>query len=419
MLLKNQSFGYSSLARCLRSGDFYVDPYLQEESYRKKVIEEAIRIADSKFSRGISIKEVMASGKKAYAISKLSEKLVLRRCVSNIRSCTSISTVHRNTVAGEAVPFLKEGTPYRVYRLDIKSFFESVDINDVGYALDRNSNLSVHTNKIIMAFLSRFRSEFGEGIPRGVEISPILSEILLEPFDNALKNHGEVFYYARFVDDILVITSSFEDEKEFLKWVRSRLLKGLFLNHKKKSVVTVCKRTKAAGCADGIEVGAFDFLGYEYLVVDTEVSKGQLGAVSRDVRIDLSKSKANKIKKKISESFYNHVKYPNFKLLYDRLVFLSTNRDMKHNDKNRYIPTGIYYSYSVVGRDSKRLEDLDVYLRYSAQSSRSRLGNLVRGSLSNEERRAILKISFVEGFKKRVHKRFSPSRLEEISKVWR
>lgn len=417
----NQSFSYSSLARCLCSKDFYYDESLSNKEYRRNIINNALEISNSLFDPEKKIDTITVGCKVGYSTSHLSEKLVLRRCVENLKSQKIFSLKQRDVIGKELTTYLKEGTPYRIYRFDIKSFFESINTNDIKESLENINKLSTHTKKLIFSYLDRFKRNHGKGIPRGIEISPVISEILLQGFDRKIKKNTNVFYYSRFVDDIMIVTSSDECEKKFTKWVSKQLPQSLYLNNDKKYIQSVKKRKRSLDKKEGTEVARFDYLGYEYLVIDTKLSennKNEFFMSYRKVIIDLSRSKLNKLKTKISQSFYNHSRYSNFSLLYDRLFFLISNRDLKDKNKKRSIPTGIYYNYSLISQNSQRLSALDEYLKFSTQSSRSRLGVLSRKALTQEERNRLLKLSFISGFNKRIYKKYSPNRLKQITRIW-
>ncbi|MFZ1568998.1 MAG: antiviral reverse transcriptase Drt3a [Thiolinea sp.] len=412
MILKNQVFSHSSLARCLYQADFFNDEQLHQNDYREEIINSALLISDSLFESGISLKEIKANGKKGFTTSSLPEKLTLRRCCQNLKACFSVKMKNRDIIAKEIISHLKEGTPYRIYRLDIKSFFESIALNSVFSIVDRNDFLSFHTKNLVKTYLHHFEKLNNPGIPRGVEISPVIAEILLREFDCKIKSDVDIFYYVRFVDDILIITSSQENEHVFLDEVRNSLPTGLSINEskQKKSIISVDKQNKA-----GNVVAEFNFLGYEYIVRNRNKAEKVL---LRDVVVDLSKSKKSKIKEKISKSFYSYVKNGDFFLLNDRIVFLTTNRDFKHQEKKKNIPTGIYYNYSkITTKDG--LENLDAFVKSILFGHCGRLGKLVKASLSNEQKRVLLKISFKDGHEKCIYKRFSPNRLREIVSIWK
>ena len=416
--MRNQAFSHSSLARCLISKDFYKDQGLIQDDYRNLIIDDAVEISKNLFANGIHLQTIELGNKTGYSVSKFSEKLILRRCVSNIKSSTILPLKSRNQIAKEVIPYLQEGTPYRIYRLDIKSFFESVDIDDVIKSFEDFSQLSTHTKNVISTYLRKFKASFQNGLPRGVEISPILSELILKPFDSIISNHKEVFYYTRFVDDILIITSTFEDKPKFFKWVQKQLLGDLHFNHTKKHIITVKKRVRSIDEAEGIQVAHFNYLGYEFNVTDTRLTGKTEKVANRDVTVDLSQIKIDQLKQKVSKSFYNFHKNHDYFLLKDRLTFLVTNRELKQKKSKRAIPTGIYYNYSAINIDSKKLLSLDNFLKGSITFSRGRLGRLINQTLTIQQKRELLKLSFTRGFKKRIHREYSPNRLKEISRIW-
>jgi len=416
--LKNQAFSHSSLARSLLSKDFFINSELIDDEYRSGIVNTAISVSDNLFKNGITLDTIEIGGKTGFSVTNYSEKIILRRCVSNIKSCINIPIKHRNQITKEVIPYLQEGTPYRIYRLDIKSFFESVNIEDVKQELEAYNQLSMHTKNLINAYLGNFNSNFQTGLPRGVEISPILAELIMKPFDLTVSNHREVFYYARFVDDIIIITSSKEKELDFFRWVQSRLLGSLHFNHVKKHIITVKKRVNSKNIPTGIEVANFEYLGYQYTVVDTKIGSNTERVIDRKVAVDLADKKVKQLKEKISKAFYNNHKVHDFPLLKDRLTFLVTNRELKQKKSKRSIPTGVYYNYSAINVDSQKLIELDSFLKSSVVFSRGRLGRLIQSSVTNQQKRELLKLSFVRGFEKRTHKEYSPNRLKEIARIW-
>jgi len=270
--LRNQAFSYSSLSRSLQSHDFYKDKRLSDDVYRKQLIQKSLIIAENLFPAGITLNTILKNGKTTYYIPNLDEKIILRRCVKNIKDCIKIPIKNRNKIAKEAITYLKEGTAYNIFRLDIKAFFESISIEDVKNRLSEYQYLSTHTKNLINSYLSEF-NKIGAGIPRGVEISPIISEIILKSFDDIVKNNNDVFYYARYVDDILIITTSCIDKKSFLKFLKTQLPENLQFNHNKKYIKTVKARTRSPGNINGTVVSFFDFLGYEFKVIDSHLLK--------------------------------------------------------------------------------------------------------------------------------------------------
>ncbi|WP_258962035.1 reverse transcriptase domain-containing protein, partial [Klebsiella pneumoniae] len=99
------------------------------------------------------------------------------------------------------------------------------------------------------------------------EISPMLSELYLSEFDRNINLHPEVFYYSRFVDDMVIISSGNEDQKAFMKQVVDFLPNGLKLNKNKLNISPLIpKRSKGDNNNDKL-LHKFDFLGYSFSVI--------------------------------------------------------------------------------------------------------------------------------------------------------
>jgi hypothetical protein len=98
---------------------------------------------------------------------------------------------------------------------------------------------------------------------------------------------------------------------------------------------------------------------------------------------------------------------------------LSTNRNLIDKDRQRKIPTGIYYNHPAADKTLECLNDIDGYLKFIILSNKTRIGRIIVGSLNNLQKRKLLKISFTNGFEKRIYKKYTLNRLKDISKIWK
>ncbi|WP_430538131.1 hypothetical protein [Alcaligenes faecalis] len=57
-------------------------------------------------------------------------------------------------------------------------------------------------------------------------ISSVITELMMRDFDRQIHNNINTFFYSRYVDDIIVITSSDEDSKEFIAGIKKISHKG-------------------------------------------------------------------------------------------------------------------------------------------------------------------------------------------------
>ena len=414
------SLSKRNLESCLLNNDFFKDADLEDKVYRENIVQKSYERASKDFWPNVKTQEVHK--KTLYGFSNLHDKLIFRKCAKNIKHYFAIYPKNRNRIIKELREFLSEGTPYRIYRLDISKFFESCDVHEIVDILQK-TNLPSATIRHISSFLKGFEALYGKGLPRGLEISPILSEVYLKSFDKAASNLEHVFYYSRYVDDIIIITSSLEDQKQFLKHVRNCLPSCLNLNYNKQRVIDVPSRSIGT---NNITIGEFDYLGYNFKIVDTDLNllnpnkpSSLKSTEKRKIELNLSKNKTNKLKTKIAKALYAFDKNNNYQLLYDRIEFLVTNRDIVDKNKNKKVSTGIYYSNPMLTPPFYSLREVDKYFQHLLLHPSSRLAIKVNGKLSKAQINRLLKFNFKKGFENKVFKRYSPNRLYEMAEIWR
>ncbi|MFT6348505.1 MAG: hypothetical protein ACJAYB_001513 [Psychromonas sp.] len=415
--MKNQAIIESAIKDCIYSDDLYFYKKLNKVDYRDQVIQSALNKSIEKFA-SINLDMNILNGKNCFSITDLPTKLLIRKLDKNIRSLLP-NTKSRGQITRQIKPFLKEGTKYKIYKLDIKSFYESIN-KDFIIEKVLLSGLSKQSKILIKSFLECFWANGNTGIPRGVEISPPLADLLLAPFDLFIRNLDGIFYSTRFVDDILIITNGQECHREFYKTLQNNLPIGLTFNYNKKSIINV----EDQGIL-GSEAAKFDFLGYEFKVKNRTLS-GNNGAKHRtkkaqyrEVFIDLTDSKLKKIKTKISRSIYLYQKHGDFYLLVDRLAFLSSNRNILNKRNNKKVVTGFYYNHCCIDKESKKTLKLDHFLKSKILACNTQRNLPSKNLLSQQEKRRLLENSFGRGFRSDNYKRFSPQRLREIKDAWR
>lgn len=425
-IMNRQPFTSSALKRNLSESEkaYYFKKNNSDEL--ESLISDAVLIANENFRSGVSVKKLNIKGRCVYTASCLKEKIILRHCNANLKCLESLLPKQRNTIINELKIYLKEGTPFKIYRLDIKSFFESINLPQLFQYLHNEQRLSRHTKNLLEWYLKACeRIHSSKGLPRGLEISPMLSELYLAEFDNIIHSHPEVFYYSRFVDDMVIISNGYECETSFMRLIQGSLPKGLFLN-KNKLKVSPCipKRSKGDKGQDKL-LHKFDFLGYSFSIIDTPLSKnGEVNSHYRKIIVDLSNSRLKKIKTRLAKSFYSYHANGNFKLLLDRVCFLTSNRDLNRKIKSlsslekSKVSTGIYYSNAKLDVDSISLKQLDDFLVYCVHSNTGRLHSLVKKSFNSKQKNELLRNSFRKGFLNRVYRKYNFKRYTEITKIW-
>lgn len=301
------------------------------------------------------------------------------------------------------------------------SFYESFDHGFIYDQLNDLSRIDPKTKQLLKEFLYSYSLVGGQGIPRGLSVSAYLSEYFMKAFDDYVQGAKHVFYYARYVDDIVIITDGYEDGDEFLSQLKTSLPKGLSFNEGKKYFVSdvVVKSASAKKNPQISELITFEYLGYDFCVSDV-VNECSIRGLYRQVVVDLAKAKIKKIKSRIIHSIINYNKNLDFDLLCERLKFLSTNFSVL--DANRILKrlSGINYNYPLIdANNSKGLAELDLFLKKAVLSSNGKVFFDFNMNLNQSQKYYLLKFSFVRGHDKCHFFHYSAFKMNRIQGCWK
>jgi hypothetical protein len=214
----------------------------------------------------------------------------------------------------------------------------------------------------------------------------------MQEFDKLIRAHREVIYYARYVDDMVIVfaprpNSSVNDFFPFVKKQAADL--GLTLNPIKTREFDL--RTSKA-CE-------LEYLGYK-------IAFGQ-----GPVIIGLSDGTKRKYKRRVERSFGAYLDGAKLdekkarRLLVKRIQFLTGNTRLLNN--KHHVMIGMFYSNSHLSSKNE-LEDLDVCLKkqtslIKSAPLRNRLGRLAFGN----------------GFSERRFQQFTARQLSQIVELWK
>lgn len=169
---------------------------------------------------------------------------------------------------------LKAGYPY-VVDADLKSYFDTIPHQRLMELIGRK----VSDGKIL-ALIRQFLQQGvldgmsfwtpEEGTPQGAVISPLLSNIYLDPLDHLMAREGLAM--VRYADDFVVLCRSAEEAERALDLIRRWTNEaGLTLHPEKTRIV------------NSLETG-FDFLGYHFVKHRRFVRKKSLGKFKAAIR---------------------------------------------------------------------------------------------------------------------------------------
>ena len=418
----DQSFCIKTLGRLLWKRDFLGVPVAGQEALRDQLLRKALASAISHFDPpSIPLAGFPLKGKTVFRLARHQDELVERKLCLNLKRCTALSADGRFQIVKNLKLLLEEGVPYRIYRLDIRSFFESFNKSHVFDTVSSIKSLSPHSRKLIEVLLNAHAAIGGHGVPRGLSISAVLSEILMWDFDRKMRRSSDVFYYSRYVDDIVIVSSARENEECFLRELRSCLPPGLELNPDKGKIITATTRVGKENSIISPTLLQFDYLGYNFLVKNPtkqEAGRAKDGELYRKVQVDIAKKKIKRIKTRIIRTFLSYSKSNDWGLLRDRIAFLTQNFSVYNPKAGGKKIAGIYYSYPLITDDAAGLKELDGFLRNVVLSKKGRVFSITSIIISSWQKRKLLSYSFARGHRNQSFIHFSAQRISQIQSCW-
>ena len=115
------------------------------------------------------------------------------------------------------ISLLNEGVPKWVIRLDIKHFYESIDRKRQMERFIEDGRLNFQSIYLLKSLFEEPVIASMNGLPRGLSISSAISELYMKYFDLDVRRQDGVYFYARFVDDIIVFCNSQKSQEDELK----------------------------------------------------------------------------------------------------------------------------------------------------------------------------------------------------------
>ena len=374
-----------------------------------------------------------AKGFPVYSTDDYANVLALRKINDTICRLYRIKPSDRAVIVRQVANLLSESTPKSVLRIDVRSFYDNVDRDYLLRVLDGNHLLSRSSKKILGQFFSSAFPGLGKGLPRGACISASLAEFAMGEFDAAVRAIDGVYFYARYVDDIVIFTV--KDPYALWGVVEQKLPPRMRLNKAKSTApfkVRDCKCSYLCKCAgpctcknkcvcgpNTLPANRMDFLGYQF-VFPAIIAKSHTKA--QPVVISLARSKIQKIKTRIIRAFQDFGVAPDYGLLRDRIRFLAENHFVKTKGSGRRIKSGIYYNYRLVERNLGEigvLAELNDFVRRAIFSTKGPFSAALQKGLSKDQRRSLAEISFSSGFLHRRLAKLSSTRMHEAKECWR
>ena len=387
-----------TLARQIRRTDFHSKLWSFAKADQPHVIEQAIEIGSAGFS-GISFRENELGKKPVYQHSSLSEALLTRHVSESIRRITNVRQSDRQSIIKSLMALAAEGVAFKVFKMDIKSFYESVDTTEIVRTLKADGIFSRQSIYILESFFDNCEGQNIPGLPRGIGLSATLAEYAMRSFDSIMSAYPGVRFYNRYVDDAIMVVSDDVDLGALRTLATTSLPSGLQINRKKtKDYIFLPYSKNGSGSVEQ----TVSFLGYDLKIGEVVRTEKRL---SRSVIADISSSKVSNIKRRLTKAILAYNNDHSFLDLIRRVKLLTSNHGFIDSASGQQRFSGLRYNYGLIDvSSSNALTSLDRYMTNILVSKHPK--NRLRPVLTELQLGQLMGLRFSTGF---TTNRFSPS----------
>ncbi|MDG1181155.1 MAG: RNA-directed DNA polymerase [Tateyamaria sp.] len=308
------TFGSAALARQLSKNDFLIQPALKNEAHKEALVSQAVTTARNGFP-SLPLTPNNLAGRTIYQVNDLACDLVLRKAAQNIRRITASKQGSRIEIVRRLKLLCEEGLPFTVAKMDIEKFYPSVDQDCLSSQLSKRLMTAPSTRSVVRSLIEQCKVNSVNGLPPGLAISAELSEFYMQDFDQRMREQLKAHYFARYVDDIVLILPELDDPNSLKVQVEEALPAGLKLNFSKSKIYAFGNTKKKPTSIEH----SFDYLGFKFNVYET----GKDQRYARRVELDIASSKVKRNKTRIVKSLLQYLADGNFDDLIDRVRILT------------------------------------------------------------------------------------------------
>lgn len=376
----------------------------EKKDYQKK-LEAAVKTINADNFSFQDLGKIETKKRTIFVCNKTESYYALKKISDNLTRLYRVKFSNRFDISSQVLTLLKETSDFYIIRTDIKSFYESVDRENLIKSINEKRLLSYKCRKLLAALFSHKSLISEKGLPPGLSISAPLSEIYLENFDRQIRAIPQVYFYARYVDDLIIFCSS--NHEQVIDIINKKLSEVNLKINKKKTSFRHFKN-----CNSNMEdfADSFEFLGYKYS--ETKSIAGQ----ERNISISLSEKRIRRIKTRIVLAILDYKKNSDYELLLDRIKFLTSNFSLFRNRELSNLKAGIYYSYILINQYDQ-LKILDIFLRKLINTKKGPGSALA--TLDATKKGKLTANSFLVGHRFRKEFIFDENRFSRIVKCWK
>ena len=151
------------------------------------------------------------NGKQVYCIKDNARDFIVSRILQQkIKQVYRLESTNRNIISAQLRNILEDRYPKIVIKADVESFYESIDFKKAIDEMEADHLMSSQFIAILRNINYQYRKLSGneKGIPRGIGVSAFVAEYIMRNFDKKVRSLNGLFFYARFVDDIIAVFSA-------------------------------------------------------------------------------------------------------------------------------------------------------------------------------------------------------------------
>ncbi|XQU07840.1 RNA-directed DNA polymerase [Halomonas sp. LY9] len=145
--------------------------------------------------------------KTGYNFACPEDEVIAQKVNDNLRRLFKVKPADRHAIIKQTISLAKDSQPFSVARVDIKDFYESLKRQEIINFITNEWLLSHQSKLALKNWDAQLSAQGITGLPRGMSLSSTLSEIKMRSFDKSIKQEEGVYFYARYVDDIIIFYS--------------------------------------------------------------------------------------------------------------------------------------------------------------------------------------------------------------------
>lgn len=376
-----------------------------EEKKKAEIAEVYYKVINGKHP--VVLREVEAKGKTAYAVGDMPSLLISKFVAIEIKNQYQLHPANRDEIVEELRVLLDNPMPKILIRTDIHHFYESIPQAKLIDKIEADDYISVISTRYLRKFFYEYNcltnDQEHKGLPRGLSFSPALSEIYLQEFDRKVRNIDGVYFYKRYVDDIVLIANpnkiTLEDCWKAMKEISESL--GLDVHEDDDKVVLSLLNN------DSEEETRFNYLGYQF-----RYSHGHTELLLTEEKVARYCQTIDCVLKAYAKVANYRTRDENGRKHTDGIVQMMHRIDALTGNGNldsrrNFVKTGLYYSNRLL-TDLTQLDYLDGYLaealndteRFNPPHSLFNYGgsNSYEGYVNRIREKIIAQYGFKKGF---------------------